>query len=211
MKKDTLFQLGNTPFDLSVLGGFYPDTKHISDKARRLEQEGRIIRLKRGIYVRSAEDGAQPVVELIANHLYGPSYVSMQSALRHYGLIPERVYAIQSMTIKHSRSFDTPLGHYDYLSCPVGYFPIGIHQHQEGNAQFLIASPEKALCDLLVKTHRLEFDSTSSLYNYLENDLRFDCTVLKTFNLAILNQCCENTTTKKNNISVLTKLVENGQ
>ncbi len=48
--------------------------------------------------------------ELIANHLYAPSYVSMSSALRYYGLIPETVYTKQSMTLKHSRDFDTPFG-----------------------------------------------------------------------------------------------------
>lgn len=211
MKKDPLYQLGDTPFDLSVLSGLFPNTKHITDKARRLEQEGRIIRLKRGIYVRSAEDGAHPVQELIANHLYGPSYVSMQSALRHYGLIPERVFSIQSMTIKHCRSFDTPLGHYDYLSCPIAYFPIGIRQQQEGSSQFLIASPEKALCDLLVKTRGLEFDSSSNLHDYLENDLRFDFTALRSFNSSILRQCLKHTTTKRNNISTLINLVEYGQ
>ena len=211
MKKDPLYQLGDIPFDISVLGGLFPNTKHITDKARRLEQEGRIIRMKRGLYVRSAEDGAQPVLELIANHLYGPSYVSMHSALRYFGLIPERVNSIQSMTTKHNRSFDTPLGFFDFLSCPIDYFPVGIRQQQEKDIQFLIASPEKALCDLLVKTHGLELDSTSNLCNYLENDLRFDCTALKTFNPSILRLCHESTSTKKNNISVLIKLVEHGK
>ena len=44
--------------------------------------------------------------EVIANHLYAPSYVSMSSALRYYGLIPETVYTKQSMTLKHSRDFE---------------------------------------------------------------------------------------------------------
>ena len=211
MWQSNLYQLGSTPFAMSTLSDIYPSTKHISDKARRLEQEGRIIRLKKGLYVRSAEDGAEPVAELVANHLYGPSYVSMQSALRHYGLIPERVYATQSLTIKHSRSFDTPLGRYDYFSCGVNYFPIGVTQHHDEGIQFLIASPEKALCDLLVKTRSLEFDTPDTLFEYLENDLRFDTDALKTMDVGILRQCCANATTRQNNIAVLIKLVENGQ
>jgi|GEM_PF-1703406 len=99
MWQSNQYQLGSIPFPMSALSDIYPTTKHISDKSRRLEQEGRIIRLKKGLNVRSAEDGAQPEAELIANHLYGPLYVSMQSALRHYGLIPERVYTTQSMTL----------------------------------------------------------------------------------------------------------------
>ncbi|MCR4829388.1 MAG: hypothetical protein K5864_08000 [Bacteroidales bacterium] len=211
MWQSNLYQLNNTPFPLSALSDFYPSTKHITDKARRLEQEGRIIRLKKGLYVRSVEDGAEPVAELVANHLYGPSYVSMQSALRHYGLIPERVYATQSLTIKHSRSFDTPLGRYDYYSCGVNYFPIGVSQHQENGMQFLIATPEKALCDLLVKTRNLVFVSTDMLLDYLENDLRFDTEALKTMDVEILRQCCENVTTRQHNIAKLIKLVENEQ
>lgn len=211
MWQSNLYQFGSTPFAMSALSDIYPSTKHISDKARRLEQEGRIIRLKKGLYVRSAEDGAEPVAELVANHLYGPSYVSMQSALRHYGLIPERVYATQSLTIKHSRSFDTPLGRYDYFSCGVNYFPIGVAQHHDAGMQFLIATPEKALCDLLVKTRGLEFDFPDALLDYLENDLRFDIDALKTMDVEALRQCCKNATTRQNNIAILIKLVENGQ
>ncbi|MBO4741562.1 MAG: hypothetical protein J5605_07990 [Bacteroidales bacterium] len=211
MWQSALYELGNTPFTMYALSDIFPSTRHISDKARRLEKEGRIIRLKKGLYVRSVDDGAQPVAELIANHLYGPSYVSMQSALRHYGLIPERVYATMSMTIKHSRSFDTPLGRYDYLSCGVDYFPIGVSQHHENNMQFLIACPEKALCDLFVKTRGLNIDSVPNLLDYLENDLRFDLGSLKSFDIDILRQCHDNTSTRRNILALLIKLVENEQ
>ena len=211
MWQSALYELGNTPFTMYALSDIFPSTKHISDKARRLEQEGRIIRLKKGLYVRSIDDGAQPVAELIANHLYGPSYVSMQSALRHYGLIPERTYSTLSMTIKHSRCFDTPLGRFDYYSCGVDYFPIGISQHYENNMQFLIASPEKAMCDLLVKTRGLDVDSLSNLVDYFEDDLRFDMDSLKSFDINILRQCYDNALTRKNILSLLIKLVENEQ
>ena len=71
-----------------------------------MEKSEVIIRLKRGMYVVNPEFSGVPVsTELIANHLYSPSYVSMHTALRWYGLIPERVAVTQSMTIKHSRSF----------------------------------------------------------------------------------------------------------
>lgn len=54
--------------------------------------------------------------ELIANHLYGPSYVSMSWALRWHGLIPERVHLIQSLTTKHSRKFTNSLGEFHMTS-----------------------------------------------------------------------------------------------
>lgn len=207
MREDALNQVGNIPFTPSVLLCLFPQTKQISDKARYLEHDGRIIRLKRGLYVRSAEDGAMPVPFLIANHLYGPSYVSFQSALRHYGLIPERVYETQSMTIKHNRSFDTPLGRFTYRSCGVDYFPIGIHQEQEGQDTYLIASPEKALCDLLLKTAGIAVSSSKKLEAYLASDLRFEMDALGTFDVKLLEQCREHAAVKAELITHLINLV----
>ena len=211
MKQDTLYQIGNTPFPSSVIASFYPETKQVSDKARRLEQEGRIVRLKRGLYVRSAEDGASLIPSLIANHLYGPSYVSMQTALRHYGLIPERVYETQSLTLKHSRTFDTPIGRFSYLSCPADYFPIGIRQEKEGDATYLIASPEKALCDLLLKTAGVNIFNTNDLGAYLETDLRFDMDALKHFDTEILAACHKYAPVKNGMIQQLTNLTADEQ
>lgn len=209
MKEDALNQVGNTPFSSIVLASLFPKTKQISDKARYLEQEGRIIRLKRGLYVRSAEDGAMPLPLLIANHLYGPSYVSFQTALRHYGLIPERVYETQSMTIKHSRSFDTPLGHFSYRSCGVNYFPIGIRQEREDEDTYLIASPEKALCDILLKTAGLSITSTKKMESFLESDLRFDMEALNTFDTRLLEQCRQAAQVKTETVTHLINLINN--
>lgn len=208
MKKDALYQIGNIPFTSSVLSTLFSNTKQINDKARYLEQEGRIIRLKRGLYVRSAEDGALPVPFLIANHLYGPSYVSFQTALRHYGLIAERVYETQSVTIKHNRSFDTPLGRFTYRNCGTDYFPMGIRQEQEGEDTYLIATPEKALCDLLLKTSGITVSNTKRLETYLAFDLRFEMEALKTFDKKLLGQCREHAAVKAELITHLINLVQ---
>ena len=207
MKKDSINQIGNTPFPLSVLATLYPETRQINDKARRLEQEGRIVRLKRGLYVRSAEDGASPIPSLIANHIYGPSYVSMLTALRHYGLIPERVYETQSMTIKHSRGFDTPLGRFSYLSCDIDYFPIGIRQEQENSDTYLIATPEKALCDLVLKTSGVNTTNVKSIRTYLESDLRFEMEALREFDIEILEQCRQHAKMKNETFTHLINLI----
>lgn len=211
MRKDALNQVGNTPFAPSVLVTLFSNTKHINDKARYLEQEGRIIRLKRGLYVRSAEDGAMPMPLLIANHLYGPSYVSFQTALRHYGLIPERVFETQSMTIKHARDFDTPLGRFSYRSCSVDYFPLGIRQEQEGTDTFLVATPEKALCDILLKTARLTITSAKKMESFLQQDLRFDMEALKSFDTDLLEHCRQKAHVKAETITHLIKLTNHAR
>ena len=124
--------IGNVPFDLNVLASLFPETKFTGEKARRLEAAGTIIRLKQGLYVASPDETGKSLNRnLIANHLYGPSYVSLQTALRHYGLIPERVHLTLSMTTKHTRNFDTPAGSFDFRKCGKEYFPIGIRTETE--------------------------------------------------------------------------------
>ena len=131
----------------------------------------------------------------------------MHTALRHYGLIPERVYETQSMTIKHSRSFDTPIGRFSYYSCPQNYFPLGIRQESQDADTYLVASPEKALCDLVVKSSGLTATSIKSLKSWLADDLRFDMDALSHFDVSLLEQCGKHTPVKNNIITLLIRLV----
>ena len=103
-----LKQFGVVPVDVGVLETIFDSYKHPQKKITSLEQKGSLIRLKRGLYVVSPTVSEQLLsVELIANHLYGPSYVSMQYALRYYGLIPERVHTTTSLTFKASNYTQT--------------------------------------------------------------------------------------------------------
>ena len=110
-----LKEIGAVPVTTSIIESLYPGLKSSDKKVTWLEKNGYIIRLKRGLYVVNPEHSGKTLSsELIANHLYAPSYISMSTALRYYGLIPEAVFTHQSMTVKHSRSFQTPIGNYDY-------------------------------------------------------------------------------------------------
>lgn len=112
--------------------------------------------------------------ELIANHLYTPSYVSMSSALRYYGLIPEAVYTKQSMTLKHSRGFDTPLGRFEYTHISKKAFPIGLTSVKVDDYAFVMATPEKALCDLIANSTNVNLRYMKDVEIYLEEDIRSD-------------------------------------
>ena len=190
MDRHTIEKLGNVPFDLSILQTIYPDCKHISDKARQMEADGQIVRLKRGLYVARHKEGLLSE-GLIANHLYGPSYVSRSWALRFYGLIPERVHLVQSMTIKHTRRFSNSIGDFDYQSCPADYFPIGIRTEGEADSRFLIATPEKALCDYICHHPMVTLRFMKEVGPFLEEDLRFDMDTLSDLNLDLIRQCAE--------------------
>jgi len=100
----------------------------------------------------------KPESFLLANHISGPSYVSLESALSYYGLIPERVFEVASMTVKASRKFTTPLGVYTYTRLPLPYYAFGIRpQLLTDKQQVMMASPEKALADKIVITSGVLF------------------------------------------------------
>lgn len=144
---------------------------------------------------------------LCANHIYGPSYVSLNWALRWYGLIPEQVFRMTSITSRLSKTFETPLGVFDYHKVDVGYFPIGIRAVTEEGVSFLMAAPEKALCDLILRNSYLPAKSVKGLVRYLEEDIRFDMDELSRFDTGIIKECAEKGN-KKTILNNLIKIIE---
>jgi hypothetical protein len=190
---ERLKNLGVIPINKDVLYSLFSDLKQPKDKISDLERKGFVIRIKRNLYVVSSRVHNQEISsELVANHLYGPSYVSLESALAHYGLIPERVYAMRSVCMKMCKNYDTPLGHFEFVKMPEKYFPIGVRQEIVNNQYaFLIASPEKALCDLILYTNNLRLQSIRAMQTYLEDDLRIDFSAVEHWNTEIVKQCAE--------------------
>ncbi len=206
---ERLEQLGIIPVNYAALRSLYSDYSSPRNKIANLEKEKKIIRLKRGLYVVSPDISKLLLsVELIANHIFGPSYVSMESALRYYGLIPEQVYTIRSMTTNRSKKFKNTIGGFDYIAVNKDYYSIGIKQQTADNkCTFLIATPEKALCDMIIATPRLKIQSTKALLKYLEDDLRFDISSLETMDSDIIKECIENGK-KKEVLNLLLKLLQ---
>lgn len=201
--------IGNIPFDLNVLSSIFSDTKYIGEKARRLEADGTIIRLKKGLYVASPHATGKVLNRyLLANHIYGPSYVSLQTALRYYGMIPEQVHLIQSVTTKHSRSFDTPVGCFIYENCVAEYFSVGVKPIKEDDLTFLMASPEKALCDLINYSKGVNLRFMKDVGTYLEEDIRFDMDALTDMDISIF-EACASSSRKTQNINTLIKFLKN--
>ena len=83
----------------------------------------------------------------MANHLYEPSYISLETALHYYGLIPDAVFSIQSLSQKKTRAVSTLTGQFDYHHIqPKGYDGFVMHDDTDGRS-FMMATPEKALVD----------------------------------------------------------------
>ena len=170
-----LSEIGTIPVTTSIIESLYPKLKSADKKVTWLEKQGFIIRLKRGLYVANPKHSGKTLSsELIANHLYAPSYISLSTALRYYGLIPEAVYVHQSMTVKHSRSFQTPIGSYDYKYISREAFSVGVRSIHKGDYAFLMASPEKALCDLIANSSKVNLRYMKDVEIYLEQDIRMD-------------------------------------
>jgi predicted transcriptional regulator of viral defense system len=134
-----------------------------------------IIRIRRGLYLIAAKYRTLPIdLYSIASRIYAPSYISLESALSLHGLIPEEVKSITSCVFKRSRSFETPLGIFNYQrSCFNDLLEIA---HVEVNRfySYLLASPIRALADLVYESR----GRVSSMDSILES-LRIDYDDLK--------------------------------
>ena len=151
------------------------------DKISDLLRKGSIIRIKKGLYIFGDEYRRRPFSrEILANLIYGPSYISLDYALHHYGLIPERVEAVPSVTTGRSRRFPTSVGLFTYRMIPLEAFRIGMDQIEIGDGRaFLMATPAKALADKLYDVRGIAIQSQKEMSNYLETNLRIDLAVLR--------------------------------
>lgn len=151
-----------------------------------------LIRVKKGIYIFGENFARKPYSsEVLANMIYGPSYVSLEWACQYYRLIPEKVTTVTSITTQRSRQFDTPLGLFTYDHLPMKAFPVGVTLIKfSDNQQALVATKEKALSDLLV-LRRGSFSSLKHFKETLFEDLRVEDEDLFSLNLELLQEIYE--------------------
>ncbi len=147
-----------------------------------------LIRVKKGIYIFGKNFARQPYSsEVLANMIYGPSYVSLEWACQYYRLIPEKVTTVTSITTQRSRRFQTPLGLFTYDHLPMQVFPVGVILVQfSKNQQALFATKEKALTDLLI-LRRGRCSSKKQFKETVFEDLRIEEEDLDSLNLELLN------------------------
>ena len=181
-------------FNYQQLINCLQDYRKPRERITQFFKSGEIIRIKKGLYTFSEVLRKQPLCkELIANLIYGPSYLSGEYALSYYGLIPERVTTLTSVTIERSKKYETPVGLFSYKKIINPLYPSGIKIEKVGKLSFLIASPEKALIDKVWFDKSFHGLSTSDYKHYLENDLRIDFERLKDIDLnhmrAIIKSC----------------------
>ena len=191
---------------LSLLKGY----KRPNDKVYDLLQQGVLESIKKGLYIAGpAVKGNKPEPFLLANHILGPSYISLDTALSYYGLIPERVYEVSSVTTKASRKFSTPMGLFSYTRLRLPYYSFGIRQTKLSDDQYvLIASPEKALFDKVATTSGMVFRSPKNAASYLLENMRMDEDGLKGLDTTTMAEWLPDAP-KKNSLSMVIKMIKN--
>ena len=179
------------PFDYQLamdrLSGFHSPR----DKLGHLCESGEVVRVKKGLYLPGWRRGGEAPVDplVLAGLIYGPSYVSLETALALHGLIPERTEEITSITLKRAKHFETPVGRYRYVPINEGAYACGVRLESARGGSYLLAEPEKALCDRIALVRSLT--AARDVAVVLEEDLRIDRDSLRTFQLDLVGEIAE--------------------
>jgi hypothetical protein len=191
MKLDELRKrVAGEEFDYQMLLDVLQTYDRPRDKIRSLLKSKSIIRVKKGLYVFGETLARRPYSrEVLANLIYGPSYISLDYALHYHGLIPERVESITSCATGRGRAFSTPIGRFQDHRIPTAAYALGIDQvNLDRDRSFLIALPEKALSDKLHADRGTALSGAADLKTYLVRHLRIDLTELAGMKSSLIAQ-----------------------
>ncbi len=177
-------QIPTEEFDYQMLVDCLRDYARPRDRISDLIRSGAILRVKKGLYIFGPDYSRGPYSrELLANLIFGPSYVSLDYALAYYALTPERVETVTSVTCAKSRSFVTPVGRFTYWAVPLEYYRTGIDIVEISEKRsFLLATREKALADTLYHDRGASIGTRRELEGYLFDNLRLDPGALRELN-----------------------------
>ncbi|MCK5907479.1 MAG: hypothetical protein KAG37_07800 [Flavobacteriales bacterium] len=161
----------------------------VKDKINTLKKEGVLISLKKGLYIHNSPINNTIVSkEIISNVLLGPSYISLDYALHYYGLIPESVHELTSITTKRSKEFTNHYGIFSYRHTKSELFSIGLVSMETKIGNFIIASKEKALCDKIYFSKNATIASKVMMQEFIEEDLRIEIDDLVDFDTNIVSE-----------------------
>ncbi|MCQ2743053.1 MAG: hypothetical protein MJ239_07205 [Bacilli bacterium] len=153
------------------------DYKNPKTKIQRMVEAKELFPIAKGLY--ETDPNTNPFY--LADPLYSPSYISFETALSYYGLIPERVFAVKCASFrkrKHKR-YDTDFGLYMYQDIPESAFPFEIFNVSENGYTMRIAGKEKALLDTIYSSSPT-VKNIKELKSLIFDDLRINEALLET-------------------------------
>lgn len=121
----------------------YTNYQFPANKIMRMVNNGTYIKLTKGLY----ESNPNIPGYLLANAIYGPSYLSFEFALSYHGLIPEAVYTFTSATFKKrkEKKYTNYFGTFTYRDIPAKAFPYEISIIEENQYNYKIATAKKSI------------------------------------------------------------------
>ena len=179
----------------------YKEYSNIYNKIATEEKNNLLFKIKRGLY--ETNKNADPLS--LANLIVYPSYISFETALSYYGMIPERVYAIKSATFMKNKikEFENCFGTFIYQDINKKAYPYGIDEVEINGVRVQIASREKALLDMIsIVSPR---NSIKEIKALIFDDLRIDETIFDELNKQKMIKLCELYSSKS--LKMLTKFI----
>ncbi|MBQ9520754.1 MAG: hypothetical protein IJR67_04670 [Acholeplasmatales bacterium] len=151
--------------------------KNPKTKIQRMVKNHEIFPIAKGLY--ETNKNVNPFY--LADPIYSPSYISFETALSYYDLIPERVYVIKNATFdkKKKKEYKTNFGVYTYQDIPKSAFSYGVELIYADGYTYKIATKEKALLDQLYSTSPIQ--NMKEMREYLFENMRINEIVLDTF------------------------------
>ena len=179
MKSELLYlkKLKTPELTTTMLMGAFAAYGDVRGKINSLSKKGLIQPIKQGVYLLNNELSLRPYSkEILSNLIYGPSYISLETALSNYGFIPERVTTTTSICMGRGKSFSTPVGQFAYHHIKESLYPMGVQLKEVFKGAFCqYATPEKALLDFIhIKETKGEFKKQKDYFNYILDSYRLD-------------------------------------
>lgn len=155
----------------------------------RWEKKGYIRKLKQEYYSLAEREITQSFLFYTANKIYSPSYISLEKALKFYGLIPEEIFQITSVSARKTANFLTSVGDFSYRHIKPALF-FGYRLVEFGKQKILLAEPEKAVLDYLYLHPRLRTadDFREMRMDREEFSGQIDCEKFKSYLTAFQNK-----------------------
>lgn len=167
-------------------------------KIAQMVKKNQLIPITRGLY----ETDPSISGHYLASAIYGPSYLSFEYALAFHGLIPEAVYQFTCATYNKRRrkKYSNHFGHYSYRDVPKLAFPLATVLYHENGYSFIIAKPEKAICDSLYTYEPCS--NQKELKSLLFDFLRIDEDVFYQLDLKLMKEIAQYYHTKNSKLLV---------
>lgn len=172
-----LKQLKSPEVTTSMLLAALSDYQDSRGKIHALSKKGLLKPIKQGVYLLSEDLGFRPYSkEILANLIYGPSYISLETALSNFGFIPERVSDTTSICFGRGKNFSTPVGEFKFYHVKASIYSSGVMLKEVFSGAFCQhATAEKALFDFVyMKETKNEFKNSKEYFEYLLDSYRFD-------------------------------------